>query len=178
MISLHEIDFSNRDFWVGFMATSFPTALEEESDMSLTELMTESGMCDISWWDNFTKYYDGVLEESDGYVDDPEILIYELAPAQTLKIEFHPGDTVYFINDKPIACTGGHYNIHVIPFKELLNPIIDKQIFLLLLPLAVIKNSDKGKAIQIISDVLQEILDKHLCDRYADCIVNGLISEC
>ena len=66
MLSLHEIDFSNRDFWVGFMATSFPTALEEEMDMSLTDLMIENGMCNRSWWDNFTKYYDGVLDESDG----------------------------------------------------------------------------------------------------------------
>ena len=70
MISLHEIGFSNRNFWVGYMATSFPTALEEETDMSLTELMIENGMCDTSWWDNFTKYYDGVLEESDGYIDE------------------------------------------------------------------------------------------------------------
>ncbi len=53
--------------------------------------MIENGMCDTGWWDNFTKYYDGVLEESDGYVDEPETLICELAPAQTLKIEFHPG---------------------------------------------------------------------------------------
>lgn len=27
MISLYEIDFSNRNFWTGFIATSFPTAL-------------------------------------------------------------------------------------------------------------------------------------------------------
>lgn len=43
MISLYEIDFSNRNFWTGFIATSFPTALEEETDMSLTELITENG---------------------------------------------------------------------------------------------------------------------------------------
>ncbi len=91
MISLHGIDFSNRNFGVGYMATSFPTVLDEETDMSLTELMTENGMLDTSWWDKFTKYYDGVLEKSDGYVDEPEILICELAPIQTLKIEFHPG---------------------------------------------------------------------------------------
>lgn len=177
MISLHEIDFSNRDFWVGFMATSFPTALEEETDMSLTELIIENEMYDTGWWDHFTKYYDGVLEQSDGYVDDPETFIYEPTPAQFLKIEFHPGDTVYFINNKQIACTGGHYNIQVIPFKELLNPKINKQIFLLLLPLAVVDNPDKVEAVQIISGVLQEIFDEHLCSRYADCIVNGLISE-
>ena len=177
MISLQEIDFSNRNFWVGFMATSFPTALEEETDMSLTELMIEDGMCDTSWWDKFTKYYDGVLEESDGYIDEPETIICELVPTQILKIEFHPGDTVYYINDKQLACTGGHYNIQVIPFKELLNSIKDKQIFLLLLPLAVIDNQNKDEAIQIISNTLQEIFDKCLCSQYADCIVNGLMSE-
>ena len=137
----------------------------------------ENGMLDTSWWDKFTKYYDGVLEESDGYVDEPEILICELAPIQTLKIEFHPGDTVYFINDKQIACTGGHYDIQVIPFKELLNSIKDRQIFLLLLPLAVIDNQDTDEATQIISNVLQKIFDKHLCSQYAGCIVTGLISE-
>ena len=177
MVSLHEIDFSNRDFWVGFMATSFPTALEEEMDMSLTDLMIENGMCNRSWWDNFTKYYDGVLEKSDGYVDEPETLICELTPTKTLKIEFHPGDTVYFINDEQIACTGGHYNIQVIPFKEVLNFIKDRLIFLLLLPLAVIDKQDKDEATQIISNALHEIFDKHLCNRYAGCIVTGLMLE-
>ena len=177
MISLHEIDFSNRDFWASFMATSFPTALERETDMSLTELMMENGICATSWWDNFTKYYDGVLEESDGYLDNPETLICELTPAQTLKIEFHPADTVYYINDKQIACTGGHYKIQVIPFKDLLNFIENKQIFLLLLPLAVIDNSNISEAVPVIASALQKIVDKCLCSRYAECIVQGLIPE-
>lgn len=92
------------------MATSFPTALEEKTDMSLTDLIEANETTDVNWWRNFTKYYDGVLEKSDGYLDEPEILICELTPTQTLKIEFHPGDMVYY-NDKQIACTGGHYNI-------------------------------------------------------------------
>lgn len=177
MISLHEIGFSNRNFWVGFMATSFPTALEEETDMSLTDLMKDNEMPDVNWWRNFTKYYDGVLEESDGYLDEPETLICELTPAQTLKIEFHPADTVYYINDKQIACTGGHYSIQVIPFKDLLTFIENKQIFLLLLPLAVIDTSDVDEAIPIIASVLLKVLDNRLCSRYAECIVNGLMPE-
>lgn len=64
-----------------------------------------------------------------------------------------------------------------ITFKELSNPIKDIKIFLLLLPLAIIDNQDKDNAIEIISNVLQEIFDKHLCSQYADCIVNGLMSE-
>lgn len=177
MISLHEIDFSNHDFWIGFMATSFPTSLEEETDMSLTELMIVDGMDDVSWWRHFTRYYDGVMDESDGYLDEPETLICKLTPTQTLKIEFHPGDTVYYINDKRIACTGGHYIIQMIPFKELINFQQDKRIFLLLLPLAVINSLDIDDATRIITNVLQKIFDKDLCSRYAGSIVNGLIPE-
>ena len=177
MISLHDIDFFNQKFWIGFLATSFPTALEEDTDMSLTDLIEENEVTDVNWWRNFTKYYDGVLEESDGYLDEPETLICELTPAQTLKIEFHPADTVYYINDKQIACTGGHYNIQVIPFKDLLIFIGNKQIFLLLLPLAVIDNRDKDEAVPVIAKVLQKILDKRLSGRYAECIVNGLMPK-
>ena len=58
-----------------------------------------------------------------------------------------------------------------------MNSIKDRQIFLLLLPLAVIDNQDKDEATQIISNALQEIFDKHLGSQYADCIVTGLMSE-
>ena len=177
MISLHDINFSNLEFWMGFMATSFPNSLEEETDLSLTDLMVDEGMDNTSWWRNFTKYYDGVIDESDGYLENPEMLTCELTPTQTLKIEFHPGDTVYYINNERIACTGPHYIIQVIPFKELLNFMEDKRIFLLLLPLATINASDKNEATEIISNALQNIFDKHLCSRYANCIVCGLMQE-
>lgn len=177
MISLHDIGFFNRNFWVGFLATSFLNSVDEETDLSLTDMMTADGMDDASWWRTFTKYEDGVMEESDGYLEDPEALVCDLPPAQTLKIEFHPGDTVYYINDKRIACTGPHPVIQVIPFKELLKYKEDRQIFLLLLPLAVIDCADQEDAKKIISDALQEIFDKRLCSRYAECIANSLKPE-
>lgn len=59
MVSLDELHFSNKDFWTGFIMTSFPTSLDEETDMTLAELMEENEMenTDINWWSNFTKYY-------------------------------------------------------------------------------------------------------------------------
>lgn len=180
MIMLNDIEFSNRKFWTGFVATSFPTALDEETDMSLPEIIEENEAADTKWWDNFTKYYDGVLEEADGYVDEPETLVCDLTPGQTLKIEFHPGDTVYYINDKQIACTGGEYHIHIFPIKDLFNFMDvknDKRLFLLLLPLAVVSGRDTDNALKIISNTLREIFDKHLCDQLADSIVYGLADE-
>lgn len=177
MVSLNDIVFLNRKFWTGFMATSFPTALDEKTDMSLTEMIEENDATDINWWRNFTKYYDEVLEEADGYLDEPETLRCNLTTAQTLKIEFHPGDTVYYINDRQIACTGCHYHIQIFPFKDLLNFLEDKRIFLLLLPLTVIDKPDMDNATKIISNALQEIFDKHLCNQYANSIVYGLVKE-
>jgi len=59
------------------------------------------------------------LDETDGYIDNPETVICNLTATQTIKIEFHPGDTVYYVNDKQIACTGGEYNIQIFPFTAL-----------------------------------------------------------
>lgn len=177
MLSLSDIGFSNRNFWIGFMATSFPTALDKKTDMSLIELIEENETTDISWWSNFTKYYDGVLEETDGYIDEPETLSCNLTSTQTLKIEFHSGDTIYYINDTQIACTGSHYHIQIFPFKDLLNVLEDKRIFLLLFPLTVIDKPDMDNATEIISNVLQGIFDKSLCSQYANSIVYGLVKE-
>lgn len=180
MLALNDLEFSNKKFWTGFVATSFPLALDEETDMSLPEIIEENKAADIKWWRNFTKYYDGVLEETDGYIDEPETLIYNLTSTQTLKIEFHPGDTVYYINDRQIACTGGEYNIQIFPLTDLLKYAENKRdnrIFLLLLPLTVIGNQDTENATKIISNVLKEIFDEDLCVRFANSIVYGLMEE-
>lgn len=181
MLAINDLEFSNREFWTGFFITSFPTALDEEKDLSLSEMIIEqTETADINWWHKFTRYYDGVLNEADGYVDDPEMVTYNLTPAQTLKIEFHPGDTLYFVNDKQIACTGGEYAIHIFPFTDLVNfvkEIHDYRIFCLLLPLTVIRNQDADNAVEIISNVLTEIFDVNLCNQFAKSIVCGLVEE-
>ena len=180
MLTLNDIAFSNKDFWTGFIATSFPTAIDEETDMSLPEIMEESNLGNAMWWKHFTKYYDGVIEESDGYIDDPETFTCNLTPAQRLKIEFHPGDTVYFINDKQIGCTGGEYCIQIFPFSNLskyLDTEKDHRIFLLLLPLTVIDAQETESASKMISNVLKEIFEENLCNRFAQSIVSGLIAE-
>ncbi|MCM1326854.1 MAG: Imm19 family immunity protein [Bacteroidales bacterium] len=180
MLTINDLKFSNQKFWTSFFATSFPTSLDEETDMSLSEMIDENCSTDIEWWKNFTKYYDGVLDETDGYIDNPEIVVCNLTATQTLKIEFHPGDTVYYVNDKQIACTGGHYSIQIFPFTNLLKyaeEINDNRIFFLLLPLTIIKRQDADNATQIISNYLKDIFEVHLCNLLANSIVYGLTEE-
>ena len=66
MVSLEDLEFKNKKFWTGFIISSFPTSLNEETDMTLYELIEENEMVhiDINWWNDFTKYYDGVFEEA------------------------------------------------------------------------------------------------------------------
>ena len=180
MITLNDVTFSNKKFWTGFVATSFPTALDEETDSSLAEIIEEEETTDSNWWGNFTKYYDGVLEEADGYIEKPQMLICHLTEAQTLKIEFHPGDTVYYINDRQIANTGGEYQIQIFPLADLLRYREggnDNRMFLLLLPLTVITNEDTSHAAEMIANVLKEIFERNLCDRLSKSIVYGLMEE-
>lgn len=180
MLTINDLKFSNQKFWTNFFATSFPTSLDEETDMSLSEMIEENCSTDTEWWKKFTKYYDGVLDESDGYIDNPEIVICNLTATQTLKIEFHPGDTVYYVNDKQIACTGGEYSIHIFPFTNLLKyaeEINGNRIFFLLLPLTIIKKQDAGNVAQIISNFLKDIFEAHLCNLFANSIIYGLTEE-
>lgn len=39
------------------------------------------------------------------------------------------------------------------------------------------RNEDIGNVVEIISNVLQEIFDKHLCNHFANSIVYGLMEE-
>ncbi len=179
-IPFHDLDFSNKKFWTGFVTTSFPTALDEASDMALTEIIDENDLADYDWWADFTGYYEGILDETDGYLDDPKTFLYRLTPSDELKIEFHPCDTVYFINDKELGCTGAHYRIQVFPFAELLEYAKgkhDDQIFLLLLPLTYIKKEDAQYAVELIESILSHFFSPPFLAQIANSIVYGLMEE-
>lgn len=180
ILTYNDLNFANKKFWTGFITTSFPTALDEESDLTLTEIIDENDLADYEWWADFTEYYEGILDETDGYSDDPKIFLYNLTPSNQLKVEFHPSETVYFINDKEIACTGAHYHIHVFSFAELLEYAKNKsdyQIFLLLLPLTYIKQEDSENAVKIIKDILSEFFLPSFIEQIANSIAYGLTED-
>ncbi len=179
-INLEDFNFSNKKFWIGFIALSFPTALDEETDMSLSEIIEKNSLGDIEWWDYFTGYYDGILEESDGYIDNPKTLTYNLTSTQILKIEFHPCDIVYYINNNQIGCTGGEYNIFIFPLADLFKYTennIDDHIFLLLLPLTIIHKQDVNYAKKKISNILSSFFDTSICNQLTNSIIYGLMEE-
>ena len=73
-------DIDNLHFWVNYFGCSYPNAYDEEEDVSVSDLMQEINMEghsteeSRSWWDEFTGYYDCVLDDSYVYVDEPDNL--------------------------------------------------------------------------------------------------------
>ena len=151
-------------------------------DISVSELMYELCTEEIgSWWERFTGYYAGVLDESDGYLEEPTTLEVLLAKDRVLKIEFHPGDILYFINDELIGSTGPHWKLQTVPYEEVKRLLAlenGSQLFLLLLPLAVIKQEDAGSARQEIREQMRNYFAEELCENVAGCIVAGLEESC
>ena len=179
-LTLEDLKFTNRNFWGGFFASSFPTAFDEASDQTLSELMVEHNLADCGWWDRFVGYYEGILDESDGYVEHPKTFCTDLTPSVSLKVEFHPGDTRYIVNGKEIASTGPHYHIQIFSFMELLAYTEiqrDDRLFLLLLPLVYIKPEESEQAAKLIQTKLGTWFAPPFTQWIANSIVYGLREE-
>lgn len=167
-------------FWINYFGTCFPNGYDEEEDVSASELMQELYTEETEiWWDTFTGYYDGVLDENDGYLENPTTLETTLPGGKTLRIEFHPGDILYFINDEQIGSIGPHWKLQTIPYcdvEQLLSLENGRQLFLLLLPLAFI-DSEENEAETIRTKIAQQMphdFPETICDGVSKCIVAGL----
>ena len=84
----------------------------------MAELIQEKCILDKDWIDNLTSYYDGVFDENDGYIDTPKAVAMKLSNGDEFCVEFHPGDTIYYINDIQIGCTGSSYMIRNISLAQ------------------------------------------------------------
>lgn len=124
------------------------------------------------------RYYDGIIENADVYADASHTLIYDLTTAQTLKVEFHLGDIVYYVNNCQIGCTGGEYQLQIFPFADLFKyteKIKDNRIFLLL-PMTVVTKQDIHDLKQKLSYIPGIILyDTPVCHQMANYIIYGLM---
>lgn len=112
MYSTDEI-INNKSFWSYFLSVNFPNAYDETTDTDISELLDEY---DNKWIHEFTQYSEEIFDENDGYVDNPNTIELNLN-GHDFMIEFHPGDTVYFIDGQQTGCTGAHFIIKKIDFQ-------------------------------------------------------------
>lgn len=148
---------NNSSFWVMFLASNFPESLDDKTDKTLSEIMSDNYSVNREWVDNFTGYYEEVFTENDGYIEDPNTLIIKLSTSNSLFIEFHPGDTIYFIDDNEIGCTGPEYVIRKINWTEFCKytETLSSGEKILLLPMLAFDNEDQELLQQVIYEGLR-----------------------
>lgn len=166
-----------KDFIVWFIMNCFPEGVDEESDMSIYDVIEENYIFDMDWFNNFTNYYDGVFEENDGYVDNPNSIVVLLNNNNELIIEFHPGYVIFFLNNIEIGCTGPHYNIKSISFNKYIelteNVEYDGKLFLL--PMIKVSEEEKKEFEKILWELVSKYQIKECCLKQ---IVKIIINNC
>lgn len=169
---------NNKSFWTYFLGTNFPNAFDEDSDTDLSDFIYENYGYDDDWINEFTQYSEEVFDENDGYVENPNFIEIPLKN-HVFRIDFHAGDTVYFMDGEEIGCTGPHFilrKISVQDFYSLIDGVEDTRIPLLILPMLALENSEQDIIRKIICDGLNAVgIKKEHINKVADMIVSGLI---
>ncbi len=176
IVNIEEV-ICKKDFFVWFIMNCFPEGLDKENDMSIYDVIEENYSFDIDWFNKFTNYYDGVFEENDGYVDNPNSIIVQLNNHNELIIEFHPGDVIFFMNNLKIGCTGPDYSIGVIPIDEYIELTKDLcyENKLFLLPMVEVKEYEEKKFREIVGFIISNLNIKKSCEKQ---VVEIIISNC
>ncbi len=150
---------NNNSFWLYFVSTQFPNAFDDVYDTSLCEFISENYEPDEEWIDDFIQYYDGIIDENDGYADNPNYINLTLNN-HDFKIEFHAGDTLYFLDGVKIGCTGPHFILETLLFRdftELLKNVEDVRINLLVMPMLAPEKNNILYINEIVESALSSI---------------------
>lgn len=176
IINIDEIR-KNKNFWLYFFISNFPESLDEDSDSTLTEIIEENYAISKDWVDKLTQNYDGVFDENDGYVTEPNTLELALCDNNKVFIEYHPGDTIYYINDTQIGCTGPHYVIRKISWNDYSSYFkgLSSDIKLLFLPMVYITEKNIGELCSLIETGLQKA---EVSTEHYKLIYNAIIENC
>lgn len=179
ILSLNDLYDIRLEFWTFFFSKCYPNGYFEEQDIELSEYIRSKYALSLEWVDDFTKYYDGVLDEEDGYVENPRRLSIELENNNLFEIEFHPGDTVFYMNKENIGCTGPHFILHKISLSELKELIPNseyvEETFFLLLPMVFVEKHEVDEVLSIISQYLTKLPFKvEDCEIIKKCIISDI----
>lgn len=177
-VDIKELGFNNKNFWISFFSVSYPNAVDEETDFTLYDILDNEDLSNkevMDWWEDFTGYYEGVLEETDGYLEEPTTLEFLIDETENLKIEFHPGDIIYYINNKKIGSTGPHFELQAMSYQRIEQISIGeygKELYLLLLPIAKLEKNDIFSAEDKIRQLLSRLFPSKICEDMTRCIIN------
>ena len=146
---------SNTSFINWFLMSNFPAGIDVDEDVSLSELLSASPI-DKGFINKLTQYYDGVFDDYDGYVENPNAIRLDLN-GNVYEVEFHPGDTVYYLNNEQLGCTGPEYFIKELSLSQFkdFGSYLSSEEKLFLLPMLKASAEEKEEVFQIINEIMQ-----------------------
>jgi Immunity protein 19 len=160
----------NPNFWFSYLVSSFGQIGEPFETEFVGKVFDVSGENTINWWNSFTGYYEGIFDETDGEVENPSSISIDLQNEIHLVIEFHAGDTYYFLENRSsvesatLGDIGPHWILPMLRWTEVVNLSKainldqrlengDNLLILLLLPCVwITKNDDVSEIHKIVSD--------------------------
>jgi hypothetical protein len=178
IISFYEIRH-NRYFWLYFLSVCFPLDMDENQEIPLCDYIYENFDCGgeaDAWVNKFVQFSEEIMEKHDGYAENPTAVQFSIGDG-TFTVQFHPGDTVFYHNDKVVGSTGGHYRIHNLSFAGFQNfaaRLSDSNLAILMLPLIYVTEQESDAARAVIETLLiQTALPEQERKRIADMILRG-----
>jgi hypothetical protein len=110
-------------FWYSVFASEFGSPGDE---LDASVLAPSFGVTEDSaflWWESFTGSFEGVMDASDGYVEDPGRIGFDLANGITASVEYHPGGTFYRlhrgVDSALLGEVGPHWRLPGLRWDEL-----------------------------------------------------------
>ena len=170
----------NKYFGAWFLMNNFPEGINIFNDCSIAEMVEENCNIEKAWVDDLTGYYHGVFEENDGYVENPKTIMLRLSSETLFFVEFHPGDTIYYIDGKMIGCTGPEYSIRSISFPQFIEYTkkMGNKEKIFLLPMVKAQKSEKALMSNALKSILSEFdLQKCKLDDLCNCIIENCIER-
>lgn len=141
---------NNNQFWLAHFSSNFPTTLQNSNGKNYFLSLLED-----PFYNYFTREFSCELkgiDPSTGDANDPWdgfVLDISIHQQCTLSLEFHPNETIYFLNEVYIGNTGDHPILSLLTWSELKAIVKGRKnstpLLWLLLPLVVGTKKEEGE---------------------------------
>ena len=111
-------------FWAAFLCVSFGQIGDPFDSALACRAFGVSERAAQGWWQKFTGWYDGVLDETDGWLENPSGVVVALTPRLALEVETHPGGTEFFVSSvepprrRLVGDVGPHWRLPMFRWEE------------------------------------------------------------
>ena len=184
-IKSHIINYDDikddEQFWLFFLECGFSQGYEEENEIVVSEFIYENYEVDMEWANEFTGWYEGIMDDNDGYSDMPKRLKIHLSTGSNFYIDFHPCDVLYYIDDERIGSSGADFKLGIIyweDFKKYTADLSDIE-KLLIMPMLNAENADIDELKNIIKNALKQTpVKENDIEMLCEMIINHCSSLC